>query len=232
MNLLEFLGINPKEQEKVEAKIGLELAISGRLEHKVKTLLRERIDGFKVEDMDEQHPPLEYCRRAMKVNGGKHCLECHDSEKYGYCCQYMAENGIYDEIYGRCDEEEEYPHTTDWVRFGECEAHFFMVCPALEVGDKQQEVCVDCPLRDEVFQELAEKEITKGSRDKDQQSLSKYLPYSDYELNVIQLRVDNAVKAMGLMEHRINKGVKTLLEDCLAQEKGDCDDCPFEDICH
>lgn len=232
MSLLKFLGINPKEQEKVEAKIGLELAISGRLEYKVKTLLRERIDGFKVEDMDEQHPPYEYCERAMEVNGGKHCLDCHNSEEYGYYCQYMAENGIYDEIYGRCDEEEYYPHTTDVDRFGECEAHFFMVCPALEVGHKQQEVCVDCPLRDEVFRELAERGVTKKSRDKDQQSLSEYLPYSDYELNVIQLKVDNAIKAMGLMDYRINKGVKTLLEDCLAQEKGDCDDCPFEDICH
>lgn len=197
MNLLNLMGVDPKEYAKVEAKIGLELAMSSRLEYRVKNLLRERIDGFMVEDLEH----------------GK----CWDNYEE---CEEIRRDDDY------------YPHTSNVVLYGECEAFFRMVCPALEEGHKHQEVCIDCPLRDKVYQLLAKKELRKGNRDKDQESLSKYLPLSESELDEIQWRIDKAIESMGLLEHRIEKGVQRLLEDCRAQGKGDCEDCPFEDICY
>lgn len=50
MDLLECMGIDPKEYAKVEAKIGLELAVSGRLEHRVDSIIDERINHKEVDD--------------------------------------------------------------------------------------------------------------------------------------------------------------------------------------
>lgn len=230
MNLLEFLGINPKEQEKVEAKVGLELAISGRLEHKVKNLLRERIDGFKVEDIDESSKPYINCEIAVEVNGGTHCNECYEKEEYSYTCWKNYEEEM---EYRRRMSNEIYPHTTDIDRFGECEALFWDVCPALETDEKKRHpICSDCPKRDEVFEKMVERKLKDSSRDKNQQSLAMYLSYSDKELDAIQHDIDGAVRGMGLEFYRIEKGVKKLMKECIASDNKECDECPFEDVCY
>lgn len=72
MNLLEFLGINPKEQEKVEAKIGLELAISGRLEHRVCSMINERLTH---EEVDE-----EVLQLIKEIN--EHLADCGEEFLY------------------------------------------------------------------------------------------------------------------------------------------------------
>ena len=42
-------------------------------------------------------------------------------------------------------------HSSSITMFGECEAYFFMVCPALEDGD---EICEDCPIKEEILKEM------------------------------------------------------------------------------
>lgn len=127
MNLLESLGINPKEQEKVEAKIGLELAISGRLEYKVKEQLRERIDGFEVEEAYEEEED-EYCSGE--------CCECP------HPCN---------------DDDEEYVYESEFqMNVGGCEAHFWGVCKAeTEDNYEEREICRGCGEFDEVIEHLA-----------------------------------------------------------------------------
>lgn len=149
MDLLECMGLDPKEQAKIDAKIGIELAVSGRLEYKVKEQLRERLDGFEVEDAIANEIVCD-CGRAMRENGGTKCLECENSEKYGYWCEVMAENGDYEEMYGH----DHYDSFDNCV--GGCEAHFWGVCKAETEEDyEKREICMGCTEFNDVIEHLA-----------------------------------------------------------------------------
>lgn len=71
MDLLECMGIDPKEYAKVEAKIGLELAVSGRLEHRVCSIIDERINHKEVDD-----EIIDLMNEIKKLIGQTHNWDC------------------------------------------------------------------------------------------------------------------------------------------------------------
>ena len=188
MNLLKCMGLDPKEQEITEAKIGLELAISGRLEHRVCSMIDERL---KHEEMDEEviqlikeiNEQLRDCGDeffyTMDVEEDFHCIKF--DKNHQLLISDLNDEQLEDEltelkvVIERWREEfwdvEIDFNAQHRAMFGDCEALFYDVCPALDGG----RVCENCKCISELEENAEKRGIELNYLPKDQATMDAWL---------------------------------------------------------
>lgn len=132
MDLLRCMGIDPKEYAKVEAKIGLELAVSGRLEHRVDSIIDERINHKEVDD-----EIIDLMNEIEKLIG-----QCSD-----WGCEYLYYRDDFETIKFGYDGEIEVPNPhDDWVKEELLELKSIL---AIHIREEEQQ----CQYLDHVWEE-------------------------------------------------------------------------------